>query len=477
MRFAYSPVVSSRNISAAPSYQWFLAFRRYVLLEDPNAVFYVLIPRMDAGDAWQEGADWSGPRTHLIPVQMAVSQFDDLSLVTREVYDRFNERFGDLHFDVWITEKPMIAPILKNLLSFKIRQKSRHPLVVNRDQFVVDVDWFKVTATEELLEAAGWCCAPTVFQSDHQAKRAVAIARKHVTPAHLKRMTEMMRTWPLGIDCADVDRINSDERGEKYDDITINYSHKLFLEQRFLQSLKIMDNVLAGGRAVRLQIVTGSSAAKLSMIRDARKYRYISTYGGMNRPAFLKQVARAHLFISNSIYEDFSATVVEQIWTGLLPVLLRAPWSEYLVGKEYPYLFRTPEEGGAMIRYVVDNYEAVRDEWVPRLREQVLARFDLAAIVPEMLEWMQLLHRERIEGLRAITGPIRQLVRAAVDVLPAEFGIPDFAAAVRKVGNGVDIDRDVETHSTSRMLVVDAMLAEHPDLIDLGTERPTWRKP
>ena len=476
MRIVYDPMVSARNVQAAPSYNWFLAFRAYVLKIDPQTVFYVMVPQFDDDSQWQAGADWAGPRTHLVPVTMAESQYDQLTLVTREVYDRFNERLGDLYFDVWLTEKPMLAPILKNLLSFKVRDKSRRPLVICRDQFTLDVVDSKATATEELLEAAGWCCAPTVFQSDHQAKRAVRVARKHVTPAHLKRMTEMMRTWPLGIDCADVDLINSDERGQKYDDITINYSHKLFQEQRFLQSLQIMDSVLAGGRPVRLQIVTGSNAAKLSMIRKAQKYRYIATYGGMNRSAFLKQVARAHLFISNSTYEDFSVTVVEQIWTGLLPVLLRAEWSEYLVGKEYPYLFRTPQEGGAMMRYIVDNYEAVRDEWVPRLQEQVLARFDLAVIVPDMLEWMQLLHRERIEGLRVITGPIRQLVRDAVDVLPPEFGVSDFAAAVRKVGNGIDIDRDGETNSTSRMLVVDAMLAEHPDLIDLGTERPTWRK-
>jgi hypothetical protein len=475
MRVAYLPVISARNVQAAPSYNFVRAFREHLLRLDPNAVLYVLVPRLGDDTRWKEGADWTGPRTHVIPVDMTEMQFDDLALVTRDVFDRFNERFGDLYFDVLITERPQTVAMLRKLVQHPIVSKSRRPLIVCRDQLSLGTDWFKIDPVEELLQAAGWSEAPTIFQSPHQAKRAVNIARKHVQPHHVRRMTEQMQVFPLGIDCDDVDQINAAERDQKYDEIRVNYSHKLFIEQKFLESLKIMDSVFAGGRPVKLQIVTGSSAAKMSMLPRARQYKYMETYGSMGRTAFLKQMARAHVFISNSYWEDFSATVVEQIWTGLIPVLARHDWSEYLVPDGYPYLFRSMEEGQAMLRYVVDNYDEVLEEWGGPLRRKVRMEFDLQDIVPQMVRWIRELHWAR--PLKSASRDLIQVVSDAYAVLPDEFDLPMFYEAIKKVADHLDVTKQgTESRATSPWLCVDLLHRQHPDLVDLGGEQASYRK-
>jgi hypothetical protein len=468
------PVISSRFVEAAPSYGWFQAFRRHLLTAVPDAVLYVLVPRLGEGTGWQEGADWSGPRTHVIPVDMYRSQYDELALVTREVWSRFNERFGDLYFDVFLTEKPMIAPMIRRLTSFHNRGKSRKPLVITRDQFVQSWKWDKIDPIVEAQQSLGWASGPTIFQSDHQLGMATAQARAHLRPSWVQTMREQAVVFPLGIDCADVDETNTAERGMKYERVRINYSHKLFGMQMYQQSLEIMDSVLSSGRPVDLQIVTGSSESKLAMVRSSRKYQYIETFGRANRRTFLKQMARAHVFVSNSIYEDFSATVVEQIYTGLVPVLLRAPWSEYLVGADYPYLFRTPEEGRAMLAYVVDHYEQVRDAVVPGLQAMVKDRFDLHEIVPRMVSWMQVLRRKGLA--EAGTGGMRELVEEAFQSLPGRFTATDLYAAIRKFGRSVDVEKDAEGNSTSKWLIVDIMKHLHPELVDEGEEQVSWKK-
>jgi len=468
----YMPVVSARNVQAAPSYNWFLAFRKFVMEKDPDAVFYVLTPLVE-DSRWQGGADWGGDRVHVLEMRMAESQFDDMALVTREFWELFNERFGRLHWDVLITEKPMLVPILKKLSSFHLKGKSRQPVIVSRDQFTVDRKWFKVDEVEELLQACGWVSAPCVFQSPHQAKRALGIARLHLKPHHLARMADQMRVFPLGVDCDDIDAQNMSERSQKNDKITVNYSHKLFLEQRFLESLKIMDSTLAGGRQVELQIVTGSSAMKMVMLKKARQYSYIQTYGGMNRSQFLRQMAKAHVFISNSIYEDFSATVVEQLYTGLVPVLIRADWSEYLVPDDYPYLFSNMDEGQAMLRYVVDNLDDVVAEWVPRIQEKVRAEFDLKAIVPQMVEWIGDMFEARDPH---VTDSIVEVLQEAWDSLPDEFDLPMFYDAIPKFSNTLDVRKTgSESMATSPWLCVDAMLRRNR-VVDLGTLEPSYRK-
>lgn len=476
MRIVYFPIVSAKNIQAAPSYQWFLSFRRQMLAINPQAVFYVVAPAVTEGSGWKQGADWDGERTHVVEVAMYRSQFDDLGLITREFWQRFNERFGDCYFDVIIGERPALVPIIKKLVSFHMAGKSRKPLIVTRDQIILSTHWFKIDPNDELAQATGWVTAPVIFQSDHQAKMAVQVAAKHLKPHHVRQLTEHLKVFPLGVDCDDIDANNMDERQDKLPVLTINYSHKLFLEQKFLESLKIMDSVFAGGRKVELQIVTGSAPAKMAMLTGARKYQYISFFGDQSRLQFLRQMARAHVFISNSYYEDFSATVVEQMYTGLVPVLKDEDWSRYLVPEGYPYLFRSMDEGQAMLRYVCDHYEEIRDEWVPRIQQKIREQFDLKVIIPDMARWVIGLHEDRMKSLKG-SKALDEVVEQAYRILPDEFGLPELYAAIGKCSNTLSVTKDAESMSTSAWLCADLMRRQHPDLIDLGDLHARYRKP
>ena len=476
MRIAYLPVISARNVQAAPSYNWWLALREHWLKADPNAVFYILVPRTGEDTRWKEGGDWSGPRTHVIEIDMYESQFNDLALVTKDVFDRFNENFGDLYFDVMITERPQTVPILRKLLQHPIVSKSRRPVIVCRDQITLNTEWFKIDPIEEALQAVGWTSAPTAFQSPHQAKLALRVAAKHLQPAHVNRMAEQTRVFPLGIDCDDIDQINGTEREGKNDQITVNYSHKLFIEQKFLESLTIMDSTFAGGRDVRLQVVTGSSAGKFHMLPRARKFAYMEIHGGQNRHQFLRQMAKAHVFISNSYYEDFSATVAEQIYSGLIPVLADEDWSRYLVGDDYPYLFQSMQEGQAMMRYVVDNYETVRDSVVPGLQQRCREMFDLKTIVPQMIDWITDLHDARMGNLKQASGSLRDVIQQAYEILPDEFGLPDFYAAIKEKAEALDVTKQgTESRATSPWLCVDVLRSLHPTLVDTGDLHARFR--
>lgn len=470
------PVISARNVQASPSYNFWQSFRAHALKADPQSVFYVLVPRLCEHTRWKDGADWSGPRTHVVPVMMAEQQFDDLALVTREFYDRFNERFGDLYFDVILTERPMTVPMLRKLVQHPLRSRTRHPLIVVRDQLTLGTDHFQIDPIEELMQAAGWAEAPTIFQSPHQARRALRVARKHLTATHLSRIAERSMVFPLGIDCDDVDATNAVERTQKYDQLTVNYSHKLFLEQKFIESLTIMDSVLAGGRDVRLQVVTGSAPGKIHMLGAARKFKYMEIYGNQNRAQFLRQIAKAHVFISNSYWEDFSATVAEQIYTGLIPVLADEEWSRYLVGEEYPYLFGDMMEGQAMLRYVLDHYEEVRDRWVPVLQGRCREMFDLKRIIPEMVQWLTGLHEARIAELR-VSPALVKVVEDAYERLPDRFDLPSFYKAVNGASDsGRILSVGSESHGTSQWLCVDVLRRLHPEMVDTGEEQVVFVK-
>jgi hypothetical protein len=215
----------------------------------------------------------------------------------------------------------MVAPILKKLASFHIPSKSRTPLVICRDQFVISKDYNPASDNLEMLESMGWVNGPVIFQSDHQAARAITVASRYFKPAVVRRLAENSVVFPLGIDCDDVDSQNMEERDMKLPQITINYSHKLFLAQSFLQSFAVMDSVLAGGGhqpADRDQVLRDPDV-------DDRRRKFFDFYGSQSGSSSSGR-SKAHIFVSNSVYEDFSATVVEQICSGLIPVCW-TPWA------------------------------------------------------------------------------------------------------------------------------------------------------
>jgi hypothetical protein len=476
MRVLIIPVISSRHLASAPSLNFIRTLIQESLKYDKEAVFTVVLP---TGEAWNyDGFDSfkDVPRTHVFKTAMYRNQFDDLVLITRDLWEAINERFGSHYFDIILNEKPSLAPMLKKLSSFHVKSKSRVVPIVNRDQMIIQEKWFKTGQHEELLEVFGWLTAPTIFQSQHQAEEAWEVARKYLKPIHIERLMNQSHVFPLGIDCDGVDAITGEIPHASDGEIIINYSHKLFMEQKFLDSLKIMDSVFAGGRKVKLQIVTGSSEMKMSMIKGARQYKYMEIHGRSNREEFLKLAKRAHIFISNSYYEDFSATVVEQLQCGLIPVLLDKPWSRYLLPEGYPYLFKNPDEGNMMVRYVADNYEAVVAEWRDKIIAKVKDDFDLKNVAVKMYEFLEAEWRDAKAHMRT-SKSIEDLVDAVYADLPAEFDIDDIAKGVKKHSEHLDIEKDAESMSTPKWYFTDLLMLRHrSELWDTGNEIARWRK-
>ena len=474
MRILFNPVYSSRFIEASSSLNFFRAFNENVLKKYPDTVFYVLFPKINEESKWlYVKENLNLPRTHIIEVPMYENQFDELMLVTRDFWELFNERFGKHYFHAILNEHTNLAPFFRKLSNFHLQSKSRKTVIVNRDQILLNTEWFKIDPIEELMQCSGVLSAPTIFQSNHQKDKLLWYARKWFSGSKLLELAKNCHVHPLGVDCDDIDRINLKEREEKpKDKILINYSHKLFMGQKFIESFKIMDSVFAGGRPVELQIVTGSSKMKLSMIKEARKFQYITIFDRQNREQFLKQSAKAHVFISNSYWEDFSATVVEQLYSGLIPVLKDESWSRYLLPEGYPYLFKSMDEGQMMLRYVVDNYEKVRDEWQEKIIIKVRKEFDLKKVALDIFELCKSEYdKERFN----VSKGLDEVIENAYKSLPDEFDLDQFYDEIKNNSIHMDVRKDRESMSISKWLCADYLIKKY-NPIDLGEFVPRYRK-
>jgi len=132
-------------------------------------------------------------------------------------------------------------------------------------------------------------------------------------------------------------------------------------------------------------------------------------------------------------------------------------------------------EGGAFLRYVIDNWAEVAAEWVPKIRAKIEERFDLGSIAVAMYELLQDVRMIDLVNQRCGPG-MGELIDEVWDDLPPVFGVQDIADAVRARSKTMDLDRELESHSTSRWLFVDQLLLRHPGWRDRGTLVPTWSK-
>ena len=274
----------------------------------------------------------------------------------------------DFYFDIIFNEKVANASIIRQIAMFCVWWKSVNPLIVNRDQFIISkdvVDWgyWNIDDWYEMNEALWRIIAPTIFQSPQQRKVAEVIMRKYFRPKLFDKFRENAKIFPLWIDCDEVEQIT--KWIKKNDTITVTFSSKLYDWVKYQDSFWTLDKAIITSKwKIDAQIITASW--EMSFTRpEVQQYQYIKHLCKAWRKEFLEESAKAHIFISNCLYQDFSMTMVEQLYLWLIPVLPDVDWSKYLLPEWYPYLFKTKNEQLAMIQEIAENYEQIRDERVP----------------------------------------------------------------------------------------------------------------
>ena len=448
MRILYIPQMSNKLLNASSSYNFFSVFSKAVLKEHPDTIFYFVKPQI-IGSKYHESEQVEFPNTIIVPVEAYENQIDDVLLVSKNFYNLFNERRTDFYFDVIFNEKVANASIIRQIAMFCIWWKSVNPLIVNRDQFIiskwiVDAEYANIDDWYELNEALWRLTAPTIFQSPQQARVAELVTKKYFRPKLFDKLKKNIKIFPLWIDCDEVDKITAWIK--KNDVKTVTFSSKLYNGTKYQDSLEVMDKVFTTSKSkIDVQVITASWEMVFSK-PDNKKFCYMRRLCNAWRKEFLEESAKAHIFISNCIYQDFSMTMTEQLYMWLLPVLPDVAWSKYLLPEWYPYLFKTKDEQIAMIKHIAENYDDLYKERVPKIRKKIKEEFDLSNVSLKIYDYFEELIKERNEKYK-ISDSIKEVFNNAIWILPDRFTADDFYEAIRKCSAVLDVEKDLENRS------------------------------
>ena len=299
---------------------------------------------------------------------------------------------------------------------------------------------------DEILCANGFLTGRTFFQSPQHRARARRMVAKYLNPSCLKKFDEKTSVIPMGIDCDEIDEIRKTRQtGDK---IVLNYSGKMYNFVNYEESFKIMDNIFRARNNVKVQVVTPS----LSIKHLEPQYSHFEIHYGQNREMFLEKIKNAHIFINNSLWQDFSMTTVEQAYMGLIPILPNTDWAKYIVGEKYPYLFNNVIEAQNYMLMCVDSYEEDYNEIVPELRERIKQMFDSKGIAELLYREMQQAVKDEMEKFE-FTATNYDFLKRILEVVPERFTMEHVFNGFQHLSDyNLDIREDKGTNSTSKLL-------------------------
>jgi len=433
MRILYIPVFSSsRMVEASPSYNHAPKIIRRIVKKHPDTYFYVLFPKLNEPDDINNFTLRSGknvfeslPNTKVIYMNSVSHQRTEMFLITREVWELFNEGTGKYYVDLIWNEKPYLAPLLKRLVSnFTAPQSSDVPIVTTTQ--LIPVAEKGGSLVDLVATSTGYMVSDVpVFQSPHQRNRAIEASKTVLNLSRIEDLRKRAKVITQGVDTEELDKVR--ETATKYPKLTVNYSSKLYLQKKYEDSFEVMDKAYVSGRQIDVQVVTSSSYQKVMGAEGkySKVYKYFKVYERANRDTFLKASVKSHIFLMMADYEDFPMTVLEQLYLGLVGILPDTEWAHYVIGKDYPFLYKSKKQALEMLCYLIDNYDKVAPQIITRNIEYIRNTHTMDRMADNFLSEFKRLHKERLENVQPNT-ELMEIAEKTLKLMNTVFTMEDY---------------------------------------------------
>lgn len=367
-----------------------------------------------------------------------------------EIVETYSPIEGDEPVDAVVSMSPARTMVLADAWSLG-RTVTPPPRLVNWDLLVRDDGNGEIRAEEpELLhQAVGGVVADlNVHESPVARQMALSVARKHLSPANVRKMIETSVDVMQGIPAQRVlDLARSTPKREKF---SVYYGGRFSTSKRVDDLAEVFDTFYRFGRDVEFVVTTGSLAGDKES-RFRARFPEVELHVGKSQEEAWRIMASCHASICFSTHELFGMAFWEQIAAGLSVVMLSRKWNRDLLPPDYPWLAHAPQEAGALLRMIHEKWQAAGDEekavWgidEPHA-EWVRDRYDSQRNCREIVDWLLATHekdaaqaQERLDG-----GAMREIRRLAEETLGEATGAITFAGLIAgmrsrsRVGNNV----------------------------------------
>ncbi|QLG30020.1 hypothetical protein HUG10_20655 (plasmid) [Halorarum halophilum] len=413
LRIMVYPVLAANTmIEASPAYQHLKQTMRWFDAHYDFPVFWhILWPKTGNDEAryryrWKNHSErlWLERRddVELIETTFHACQTTDMGLCNRELREVINQSEGTRFFDFIFNQKPGAAAEIMDTVRGRREEDALCPAIMNTH--CMPPTWDKTFGDYYRLRMASGMVGPVThnfFQTDHQLQNTLKALRSYFNGKTLQQFQNQSSVMGTGVDVDYVDGFASElDGGEgdlaEEDPFIVTFNSKVYKERNYEESWRILDTLHSSPVNCKVQLVVPNlgQGKLLTPVEYSSTAEHFDTYSGLKKSEYLEQSAKAKMSLNSVIKTDFNQTLAEVAYVGALPVMRRADWSEFMFGKDYPFLYSGEEHGKKMALHVAANIDEYRAEWIPELRTRLRERHHAAMYFKEILEQVHRLREE-----------------------------------------------------------------------------------
>lgn len=287
---------------------------------------------------------------------------------------KYAQADGDEPVDAVISMSPHRSLNLANAFSQKEARTSRQ-VIVTWDLLVRDDGAGEfVAGDEELIHAAAGNLASDliIHESPVARKMTLDVARKYLSMSSVKRIMENSVDVMQGISAERVK--TAVETVKKREKFTVYYGGRFSKSKRLDEIAEVVDYFYKFGRDVEFVITTGSlDGTKDRKFREM--YPHVDLKIGLSQEEAFNVMASCHASLCFSSHELFGMAFWEQMAAGLGVVMLGRSWNEELVPPGYESLVQTPQQAGARLRMLYEEWQEDPEGWGKQMYESTAATY------------------------------------------------------------------------------------------------------
>lgn len=117
------------------------------------------------------------------------------------------------------------------------------------------------------------------------------------------------------------------------------------------------------------------------------------------RDEFWSRLKQCHVYVSWALEEGLPLSLTEATMLGVIGVVKREPWSEGMMGKDYPWLVDNTNEAIAAIRSIHEDYGAAYTRWLGWFEGFWLSVIEKYGNIDDMLVDFLLRRKVELDGI------------------------------------------------------------------------------
>lgn len=370
LKLLLDPVYTTKNIDKCATFWWLYTVAKYWVDQGDNRMVYWTV-----GEDEYDTDSITDPRFIKVRVPRTVDRYREMWLPPDQhtlLFNGWTGLYGD--WDILLTTRNngfywqrIMGPHYKGrkfivlaepfpFLPFK-RTFSSGP----EDSFEYRKDCLHTIGSYLLFDKVH-------INTEYERREVFEHTRSFFSPSEQKYIRANMDvTYPQNQ--IPNDYVYSEEARERFinrDPMWVLYPQRMDESERqfskVFRSLSVMYSKLcSSGMNIKMQICTNSSIGLPDGMKEDQKFLVLDR---PSREKFWERVKECGVYLSFAVEEGLPFSLLECTKLGTIGVVFRAPWSEDLYGKDYPWLVKNVPEAYACVKQIYQNPEKSWEKFV-----------------------------------------------------------------------------------------------------------------